>query len=95
MIQFDAEITTDVMTFRRAQREVQLTGRGGTNFGPVLAYLEEHRDYDGLIVYTLWLCPLPRTAPESADSHSVVVCERGALPELLSQSTASGTRGLS
>jgi len=59
VIQFDAEITTDVMTFRRAQREVQLTGRGGTNFGPVLAYLEEHRDYDGLIIYTDGYAPCP------------------------------------
>ena len=83
------------MTFRRAQREVQLTGRGGTNFGPVLAYLEEHRDYDGPIVYALWLCSEPRAAPEPAYSHPVVVCERGALSELLSQATASGAGGLS
>lgn len=59
VIQFDAEITTDVMTFRRAQREIQLTGRGGTNFDPVLAYLEEHRDYDGLIIYTDGYAPCP------------------------------------
>ncbi|MGB3511397.1 MAG: VWA-like domain-containing protein [Microcoleaceae cyanobacterium] len=59
VIQFDAEITTDVMTFRRAQRAVQLTGRGGTNFSPVLAYLEEHRDYDGLIIYTDGYAPCP------------------------------------
>ena len=43
VIQFDAKITTDAMTFRRARREVQLTGRGGTNFGPVLAYEEHYR----------------------------------------------------
>jgi predicted metal-dependent peptidase len=59
VIQFDTEITTDAIAFRRAQREVQLTGRGGTNFGPVLAYLEEHRDYDGLIVYTDGYAPCP------------------------------------
>ncbi|MDJ0516066.1 MAG: VWA-like domain-containing protein [Trichodesmium sp. MO_231.B1] len=59
VIQFDAEITTDVMTFRRAQREIQLTGRGGTNFDPVVAYLEEHRDYDGLIIYTDGYAPCP------------------------------------
>ena len=59
VIQFDTEITTDVMTFRRAQREVKLTGRGGTNFDPVLAYLEEHRDYDGLIIYTDGYAPCP------------------------------------
>ncbi len=58
-IQFDAKITTDVMTFRRARREVQLTGRGGTNFGPVLAYLDEHREYDGLIIYTDGYAPCP------------------------------------
>ena len=59
VIQFDTEITTDVMTFRRAQREIQLTGRGGTNFSPVLAYLEEHRNYDGLIIYTDGYAPCP------------------------------------
>ncbi|MEM1171671.1 MAG: VWA-like domain-containing protein [Cyanobacteria bacterium P01_H01_bin.35] len=59
VIQFDADITTDLMTFRRAQREVQLTGRGGTDFSPVLAYLEEHRDYDGLIIYTDGYAPCP------------------------------------
>ena len=71
----------------------KLTGRGGTNFGPVLAYLEERWDYDGPIVYTDGYAPCP--APQSADSHSAIVCELGALPELLSKSTASGARGLS
>ncbi|NER22709.1 MAG: hypothetical protein F6J96_18825 [Symploca sp. SIO1C2] len=59
VIQFDAKITTDIMTFRRAQQKVQLTGRGGTNFAPVLAYLNEHRDYDGLIIYTDGYAPCP------------------------------------
>ena len=59
VIQFDAEITADVMTFRRAHREVHLTGRGGTDFGPVEEYLEEHRDYDGPIVYTDGYAPCP------------------------------------
>ena len=60
VIQFDAEITTNVMTLRRAKHEVQLTGRGGTNFAPVLAYLDEHRDYDGLIIYTDGYAPCPQ-----------------------------------
>ncbi|NEQ66121.1 MAG: hypothetical protein F6K21_11570 [Symploca sp. SIO2D2] len=59
VIQFDAKITTDIMTFRRAQQKVQLTGRGGTNFDPILAYLNEHRDYDGLIIYTDGYAPCP------------------------------------
>ncbi|MDT9339602.1 VWA-like domain-containing protein [Trichodesmium erythraeum 21-75] len=59
VIQFDAEITTDLMTFRPALWEIQLTRRGGTNFGLIWAYLKEHRDYDGLIIYTdgYALCP--------------------------------------
>jgi len=60
VIQFDAEITTNIMTFRRAKHEVQLTGRGGTNFAPVLAYLDEHRNYDGLIIYTDGYAPCPQ-----------------------------------
>ncbi len=60
VIQFDAEITTDAIAFRRARREIQLTGRGGTNFAPVLAYLDEHRDYDGLIIYTDGYAPCPQ-----------------------------------
>ena len=31
---------------------VAITGRGGTSFEPVLRYIDEHRDYDGLIVVT-------------------------------------------
>lgn len=50
-----------MVTFRQAQREVQLTERGGTNIDQVLAYLEEHWDYDGMIVYTdgYVSCPVP------------------------------------
>ncbi|NER99541.1 MAG: hypothetical protein F6J86_37965 [Symploca sp. SIO1B1] len=59
VIQFDAKITSDIMTFRRAQQKVQLTGRGGTNFDPILAYINEHRDYDGLIIYTDGYAPCP------------------------------------
>ncbi|MGB0561379.1 MAG: DUF2201 family putative metallopeptidase [Spirulinaceae cyanobacterium] len=59
VIQFDTQITAEVMTFRRAQQHIQLTGRGGTNFDPVLAYLNEHRDYDGLIIYTDGYAPCP------------------------------------
>ncbi|NEP09595.1 MAG: hypothetical protein F6K14_05065 [Symploca sp. SIO2C1] len=60
VIQFDAQITTDVMIFRRAKHEVQLTGRGGTNFAPVVTYIDEHRDYDGLIIYTDGYAPCPQ-----------------------------------
>lgn len=60
VIQFDAEISSNVMTLRRAKREVEVTGRGGTSFDPVLTYLDEHRDYDGLIIYTDGYAPCPQ-----------------------------------
>lgn len=60
VIQFDTRVTADAMTLRRAKQEVQLTGRGGTNFSPVMTYLDEHRDYDGLIVYTDGYAPCPQ-----------------------------------
>ena len=60
VIQFDTQITAEVMTLRRAKHEVQLTGRGGTNFAPVLAYLNQHPDYDGLIIYTDGYAPCPQ-----------------------------------
>ena len=59
MYPIDATITIESMTFRRARREVQLTGRGGTDFCPILAYLDEYRDYDGLIIYTDGYAPCP------------------------------------
>ncbi|MEO1209622.1 MAG: VWA-like domain-containing protein [Cyanobacteria bacterium J06638_20] len=62
VIQFDTAITTNVMSLCRAQRKVQITGRGGTNFDSVLAYLDEHRDYDGLIIYTDGYAPCPQLA---------------------------------
>lgn len=27
-------------------------GRGGTDFAPVMAYIDEHREYDGLVIFT-------------------------------------------
>lgn len=60
VIQFDVEISARVTTLRRAKHEVKLTGRGGTSFDPVLAYLDEHRDYDGLIIYTDGYAPCPQ-----------------------------------
>ncbi|MDB9517559.1 hypothetical protein PN466_11430 [Roseofilum reptotaenium CS-1145] len=59
-----------------------------TNFGSVLVYLEEHPGLRSGDRLHRWLCSLPRTAPEPWYLHSVVVCEIGALPELLSQATA-------
>ncbi|MEO1525071.1 MAG: VWA-like domain-containing protein [Planctomycetota bacterium] len=52
VIWFDTQIQGEAMTLRRARSEFEVTGRGGTDFGPVMKYIDEHRDYDGLIVFT-------------------------------------------
>lgn len=59
VIQFDTEIKGPPLTLKRARRAIAVLGRGGTNFAPVLAYLDEHRDYDGLIIFTDGYAPVP------------------------------------
>ena len=52
VIQFDTEIKDAVLTLKKARHEVRVLGRGGTDFSPVMAYLDSHREYDGLIIFT-------------------------------------------
>ncbi len=52
VIQFDTEIKSRPVSLRRASRKVKVMGRGGTDFAPVIAYIDEHREYDGLIIFT-------------------------------------------
>ncbi len=59
VLQFDTEIRGPAVTLRRRRREAHVTGRGGTCFAPVLAYIDEHRDYDGLIIVTDGLAERP------------------------------------
>ena len=56
---FDTELKGKPRTLTRARHSVDVTGRGGTNLGPVLAYIDEHREYDGLIVFTDGDAPVP------------------------------------
>ncbi len=64
VLQFDTQITGPVTTFRKRRRQVEITGRGGTSFDPVLKYVEDHDDYDGLIIVTDGLAPRP-TRPKT------------------------------
>jgi predicted metal-dependent peptidase len=60
VIQFDTEIQGPPLTLKRAQRQVVVYGRGGTNFTPVIDFLDAHRDYDGAIIFTDGHAPVPR-----------------------------------
>lgn len=51
IITCDTEIH-DVIEFKKAKSLLSVTGRGGTDFQPVINYMEEHPEYDGLIFFT-------------------------------------------
>ena len=58
-IQFDTELK-ELETFKKATKEIKVTGRGGTSFQPIFDYIREHRQYDGLIILTDGYAPAPR-----------------------------------
>lgn len=60
VLTFDAQVTSTVTTLKKARFEVKVTGRGGTDFQPVLDYVDEHRGYDGLIIFTDGMAPKPK-----------------------------------
>jgi predicted metal-dependent peptidase len=60
VVQFDTEIKGKPLTLRKARYEVEALGRGGTNFQPIIDYLDEHGDYDGLVIFTDGIAPVPR-----------------------------------
>ena len=59
VIQFDTEIQGAPLTLKRARSTVEVKGRGGTSFAPVIAFLDKHRDYDGAIIFTDGIAPVP------------------------------------
>lgn len=56
--QFDCEIVS-VLPMNKAKHNVKITGRGGTSFQPVIDYANNHKEYDGLIVFTDGFAPKP------------------------------------
>ena len=48
---FDTEIHDIATKIKKAQQMFKVTGRGGTDPSPVLAYADEHK-YDGVIIYS-------------------------------------------
>ncbi|MCC9601071.1 VWA-like domain-containing protein [Stieleria sp. JC731] len=62
---FDEELRSEAVTIRRARRQFEITGRGGTNFQPVMDYIDQHPNYDGLIIFTDGYAPVPQK-PQNA-----------------------------
>ncbi len=59
VLQFDAAIKGKPQSLKKAKSKVKVIGRGGTNFQPVITYIDEHKDYDGLIIFTDGWAPVP------------------------------------
>ena len=60
VVQFDAALQGDVVTFKKRPTKVEVRGRGGTSFQEVFDYLKDHRQYDGLLIFTDGYAPEPR-----------------------------------
>ena len=51
MLSFDTEIKQE-FELKKAAKNIQITGRGGTNFQCAIDYYEKHSEYEGLIIFT-------------------------------------------
>ncbi len=45
---------------KKAESDVKVLGRGGTDFQPVINFYEEHKEYDGLIIFTDGMASEPK-----------------------------------
>lgn len=70
VVWFDTEIRGEPLELRRARHEFPITGRGGTDFACVINHVNEHQDYDGVIVFTDGQAP----APSSRKKKRAKVC---------------------
>jgi predicted metal-dependent peptidase len=61
VICFDSEIKGKLLTLKKAKKEINISGRGGTNFGAVIDFIDKDRTFDGVLIFTDGYapCPLP------------------------------------
>lgn len=57
-VQFDTQIHGEPEPFSKKASKIDVIGRGGTNFTPVIELADE-RNYDGLVVFTDGYAPFP------------------------------------
>jgi predicted metal-dependent peptidase len=72
--QFDADLQGKPRLIKKAQKEIQVKGRGGTDFQPIIDYFAANRNiYSGLIIFTDGYAPLPNISPQDA-SRMLWIC---------------------
>ncbi len=59
VLQFDVEITGELLSLKKAKKSMKILGRGGTSFQPVFDYVCDNPFYDGLIIFTDGYAPEP------------------------------------
>ena len=57
-VQFDAELG-EITPLKKAKKEIEVCGRGGTSFQPIIDYIGRH-NYDGLVILTDGYAPAPK-----------------------------------
>ena len=55
VIQFDAALHFPLLSLDKVTKKIELRGGGGTNFQPAVNYFDEHKEYDGMLVFTYQL----------------------------------------
>lgn len=63
VIQFDVKIHFPLLSLKKASKEIKVLGRGGTDFQAVIDYYKEHKEYDGLIIFTDGDANIPKIPP--------------------------------
>ena len=59
LVQFDAKVQGSPMSLLKAKSECVFTGRGGTDFQAPIDFCVEHKEYDGLMILTDGIAPMP------------------------------------
>lgn len=70
---FDADLGP-IIPMKRAKTEIEIEGRGGTSFQPIIDYIMNRPEYDGLLILTDGQAPVP-TIPRHFHTHLLWVCQ--------------------
>lgn len=76
VLQFDAQIQSEIESLKKARKTVKIMGRGGTSFQPAADYYCEHPEYDGLIYFTDGYAPPPKFNTKRPIDVLWVICSR-------------------
>lgn len=73
VVQFDC-VLSEVLTFEKAKKKIEIIGRGGTSFQPIFDFVQKKIRYDGLIIFTDGDAPKPQK-PKHFKTKVVWVCK--------------------